>query len=190
MDQPNIFTNPVGWLREWAEQNAASAPKDKFGKKDPGWFNNAVSNLTNATDAGTQEYTDALETQDAIREYGKQLETRGIEIPDNLTTTQAVNLIKDFDKKESTQNIIETQSLIHNSPENVRARMVEDRRYYDNQQQMAQQRLDTLAAIERSERREDLRYNERLELEAKRDRRQAMQSLAAGLASLGAAFAL
>ena len=40
------------------------------------------------------------------------------------------------------------------------------------------------------DRKEDMRYNERMEQLDRKDRRQAMQSLAAGLASLGAAFAL
>lgn len=75
-------------------------------------------------------------------------------------------------------------------PHLVDQRMRADRQFYATQKSNAQTRMDTLAAIERSERREDRRYNERLELESKRDRRQAMQNLAAGLASLGAAFAL
>ena len=40
------------------------------------------------------------------------------------------------------------------------------------------------------DRKEDMRYNERMEQLDRKDRRMAMQSLAAGLASLGAAFAL
>jgi hypothetical protein len=40
------------------------------------------------------------------------------------------------------------------------------------------------------DRKADMQYNERMEQLDRKDRRQAMQSLAAGLASLGAAFAL
>lgn len=40
------------------------------------------------------------------------------------------------------------------------------------------------------DRKEDMRYNERMEQLDRKDRKMAMQSLAAGLASLGAAFAL
>ena len=40
------------------------------------------------------------------------------------------------------------------------------------------------------DRKADMQYNERMEMLDRKDRRQAMQSLAAGLASLGAAFAM
>lgn len=40
------------------------------------------------------------------------------------------------------------------------------------------------------DRKEDMRYNERMEQLDRKDRKMAMQSLAAGLASLGAAFAM
>ena len=93
-------------------------------------------------------------------------------------------------KSDARTERIELRREEFNDPALVDQRMRSDRRYYDTQKQLAQERLDRLAQIERSERREDRRYNERLELESKRDRRQAMQNLAAGLASLGAAFAL
>jgi len=78
----------------------------------------------------------------------------------------------------------------HYTPTAIDERMTRDRRYYDQQKANAQLRLDTLEATARGERREDMRYNERLEREAKKDRRAAMQNLVAGLASLGAAFAV
>ena len=68
----------------------------------------------------------------------------------------------------------------------------------DNQMEMAlldradakDQRAAELAYQKLRDRKEDMRYNERMEQLDRKDRRQAMQSLAAGLASLGAAFAL
>ena len=93
-------------------------------------------------------------------------------------------------KEDARTEKIQDRTDAFMDPALVDQRMRSDRQFYTNQQILAQQRLDTLAATERSERREDRRYNERLELESKRDRRQAMQNLAAGLASLGAAFAL
>ena len=40
------------------------------------------------------------------------------------------------------------------------------------------------------DRKADMQYNERMETLDRKDRRQAMSSIAAGLASLGAAFAM
>lgn len=188
--QPSLLSDPMGFFREMAERNAARTPVDDLGQRNPGLLNDTLGFITGATDEGTQEYIRAGKSQKAKNLYADEYEERGLEWKPNTTRAQASKVIKEYDEEEERSKLLETQSLIHNSPENVRARTVEDRRYYDNQRQMAQQRLDMLAAIERSERREDLRYNERLELESKRDRRQAMQSLAAGLASLGAAFAL
>lgn len=188
--QPGLLTDPMGFFREMAERNAARTPVDDLGQRNPGFLNDTLGFFTGATNEGTQEYIQAGKSQKAKNKYGPEYEERGLEWKTGTTGAQAAQAIKAYDKKEAQTDAIETQELLHNSPGNRRDRMVEDRRYYDTQKQMAQQRLDTLAAIERSERREDLRYNERLELESKRDRRQAMQSLSAGLASLGAAFAL
>lgn len=51
-------------------------------------------------------------------------------------------------------------------------------------------RKDELLFRKEEARREDMRYNERMEELDRKDRRQNMQNLAMGLASLGAAFAL
>ena len=51
-------------------------------------------------------------------------------------------------------------------------------------------RKDDLLFRKEEARREDMRYNERIEELDRKDRRQNMQNLAMGLASLGAAFAL
>ena len=54
----------------------------------------------------------------------------------------------------------------------------------------AEIRADNLALQRMQMEREDMRYNERMELLDRRDRKQGRQSLVAGLAALGAAFAL
>ena len=51
-------------------------------------------------------------------------------------------------------------------------------------------RVDQLAYQKMRDRKEDMRYNERMEQLDRKDRRTAMSNIAAGLASLGAAFAL
>lgn len=76
------------------------------------------------------------------------------------------------------------------STANVETRRINNERYLDERRDAAQDRLDLREREMRLERKDDRRHNERLQLEAKKDRRLAMQSLAQGIASLGAAFAL
>ena len=72
--------------------------------------------------------------------------------------------------------------------------LAQDARNYQLQLQTAadakEARADELEFRRMEARREDQRYNERMEQLDRKDRRQAMSSIAAGLASLGAAFAM
>ena len=54
----------------------------------------------------------------------------------------------------------------------------------------ADSKAQELAYQKMRDRRADMQYNERMEQLDRKDRRQAMSSIAAGLASLGAAFAM
>jgi len=187
----NMWTDPVGWLRENAERTAAEAGTDQYGRQnDPGWLNDTIGNLTGATDAGTKEYKDAKTNQDNKGVWKPQLEAVRLKWQDNMTPDEARQKINDKKTAEQLKLTREVNQANFDDPTAADKRMRADRQFYATQESNAQTRMDTLAAIERSERREDRRYNERLELESKRDRRQAMQNLAAGLASLGAAFAL
>ena len=190
-EKVNMWTDPIGWLRESAERNAANAGKDDFGRQNsPGWLNATIGAQTGATDEGTQQYVRARENQETKATWKPLLNQQGLEWQDGMTPASARNAIKDNKKKETKTEVLEAQELAYYSPSAIDERKTRDRRYYDQMQQNAQLRLDTLEAAQRAERREDKRYNERMELEMRKDRRAAMQNLAAGLASLGAAFAL
>ena len=65
-----------------------------------------------------------------------------------------------------------------------------DKRYLMDRADAREQRAMELEYMKMRDRKEDMRYNERMEQLDRKDRRMAMQSLAAGLASLGAAFAM
>ncbi len=187
----NMWTDPLGWLRETAEENAANAGTDQYGRpNDPGWLNDTIGNLTNATDEGTKAYRDAKTNQENKGVWKPQLEQVGLTWEEEMTPAQAQQKIKDKKLQDSIKLTQKKEDLKFNNPTAADNRMRADRQFYAAQKSNAQARLDLLASTERSERREDRRYNERLELESKKDRRQAMQNLAAGLASLGAAFAL
>ena len=187
----NMWSDPVGWLRESAERNAANAGKDELGRQNsPGWLNDTIGALTGATDQGTQEYVTARENQETKATWKPLLESQGLEWQDGMTPASARNTIEDKKDAENKKDIVDAQATQFYSPQAIDERKTRDRRYYDSQQQNAQLRLDTLEAAQRTERREDRRYNERMEMESRKDRRAAMSNLAAGLASLGAAFAL
>ena len=190
-ERVNMWTDPIGWLREHAEKTAAQAGKDEFGRQNsPGWVNDTLGALTGATDAGTQEYVDAAETQKLKDTWEPLLNAQGLEWKDTYTAATASEAIEAAKRQKNNTTIVEQQELTYNSPSAVDERMTRDRRYYDQQKENAQLRLDQIRREDRRERKEDQRYNERLLLEQKQNRRQAMQSLTAGLASLGAAFAL
>lgn len=79
-ERPSLLADPVGWLREGAEQTAARTGKDEFGnQKDPGWMNNLVGSLTGATDEGTDYYRGALKTTALGKKYNTDLGVLGLE---------------------------------------------------------------------------------------------------------------
>ena len=65
-----------------------------------------------------------------------------------------------------------------------------DKRYFADKAEAREAKAMELEYLKMKDRREDMRYNERMEQLDRKDRRMAMQNLAAGLASLGAAFAI
>jgi len=107
-----------------------------------------------------------------------------------MTVGEAGALIQELNRKNTRQETKDAATDAYYLPQAVEERRVRDERYYNQQAENKQLRLDQLRREDRRERKEDQRYNERLQLEAKKDRRLAMQTLAQGIASLGAAFAL
>ena len=125
----------------------------------------------------------------ALEESGYTATELGLN-PEATSVGAVRSAVRKFEDERSREKVNQAATDAYYRPEAVRDRKVADRRYYDDKKERAQLRLDTLQAAQRAERREDKRYNERMELEMRKDRRAAMQNLAAGLASLGAAFAL
>jgi hypothetical protein len=216
-DQPGFFSNPMGYFREQAERTAAGAGKDKYGKaKDPGWINNTIGALTGATDAGTQEYRD-LEKQTSLQgKYGSQLGFyKGAEVglgEDEGSVLERLRTKKsDYERSERTK----ARGEIYNSPEAIRQRDTEDKRWNLTQQQYSDTRTDVANQMEltrmqmatseknrlhdradaREARADELMLQrETLDRADRRDernrRRDSIASLTSGLAALGAAFAL
>ena len=199
--QPGFFTDPIGFFREGAEQTAAGAGKDQFGnQRDPGWWNNMVEALTGATDEGTQEYVQAQKDYKNETTYKPQIEALGGTFTPGMTSGQYGS---EIDRLTQLRN----NNAYTNSPAGKAAAAAQKQqtdqlaltnKRLDNQMEMAyldradakEARAAELEYQKLRDRKEDMRYNERMEQLDRRDRRTAMQNLAAGLASLGAAFAL
>ena len=210
--QPGFFSDPIGHLREGAERNAAGAGRDKFGNQnDPGWWNNMVGSLTGATDAGTQEYVQAEKDFKNEKTYKSQIEALGGTFTPGMTAGQYG---AEVDRLTQNRN----NNAYTNSPAGKAAaaqlalqtsELAATNKRLDSQNQITNKRLDQqleIAQLDRADSKEryaaeleyqklrdrktDQQYNERMEQLDRKDRRTAMSSIAAGLASLGAAFAL
>ena len=199
--QPGFFSDPIGFFREGAEQNAARAGVDEFGNRnDPGWLNNAIGALTGATDKGTQEYVQAQKNQKNKLTYKGDIEGLGGTFTPGMSSGQYVAEIDRLTQLRNNNNYT-------NSPAGKAAaaqlKLQTDQfaltnKRLDNQMEMAlldradskELQANQLEYQKMRDRRADQEYNERMERLDRKDRQAMMQNLAAGLASLGAAFAL
>ena len=140
-------------------------------------------------DEGQEVLDDMQEAK--VRDLVKdKVELAGGTYRPGMSVGEAGNLIRGLERDKTRQETKDTAMDAYYLPQAVEERRVRDQRYYDQQKENKQLRLDQIRREDRRERREDQRYNERLQLESKKDRRLAMQSLAQGIAALGAAFAL
>ena len=74
LQQPNFFTDPVGYFREGAEKKAAGTTPDEYGVRNPGWFNDLVGTAFGATDEGTQQYIDKAKGVENKKEFKDVIE--------------------------------------------------------------------------------------------------------------------
>jgi hypothetical protein len=216
-DQPGFFSDPVGYFREQAERTAAEAGKDKYGKANsPGWFNDALGALTGATNAGTQEYRD-LEKQTSLQsKYGSQLGLyKGADVGLGEDEGSVLERLRTKKSAYETGERTKARSELYNSPEAVREREKENRRWNLTQDQYKDSRTDVANQMEltraqmaqsdknrladridaREARADELMFRrESMERADRREdknrRRESIQALVAGLSSLGAAFAV
>ena len=122
----------------------------------------------------------------------------------DMSIGQVGNLIRQQNRDNNISDTQTAQGLAWNSPQAIEERRVaaeqkatNDQRYFDQQKANLRDRIDAredkklqFEYQKMRDRKEDMQYNERLEQLDRKDRRMAMQNLAAGLASLGAAFAM
>ena len=115
-----------------------------------------------------------------------------------MSATTAMTEIRDAKKKTKQTDTVETATLMDNLPGGGKyQREQTERRYYDSQQALLQDRIERRESENRKfeyqklqDRKEDRRYNENLERLDMKDRRMAISGMTGGLAALAAAFAM
>ena len=165
-------------------------------------------------DKAVDDHTQKVENLQIRKKYKPQIESLGGKYFDGMTEGQALESIQSLRDERVQVNAVKAQNLAFNDPAQKaeRERQAEmfraSRTDVANQmaltrEQMAQTAKDRL--LDRADAREakaaeleyakirdrkaDQQYNERMEQLDRKDRRQGISSLAAGLAALGAAFA-
>ena len=182
--------DPINDIRYSVEKERAQMAETGL-NESAGLMNSLLGTLTGATQEGVDNKRAAIASADAKRTYKTEYElATGKEWTDGLTSGAAARAIKQAGKKEATSDMVTQAGVMHNLPGAVRQRNVEDRRYYDDKKATELNRLDTLNAQMRSDRRADQRHNEQMERLDRQDRRRGIQGMTQGLAALAAAFAM
>ena len=219
VSQPGFWSDPIGHLREGAEKKAGTMGVDAQGNpNDPGWWNNMIGSLTNATDEGTQEWTTATQNQSTKLKYKDRLEALGGKFVPGMTPgdaeaeiTRLTDLRTDTRWAEGPQGKLfaaetkqreeanrlareKLQAEIENlKSTNKRLGKKDDQAFQLGVLQLQQSQQNSINQLEYQkirDRQEDQRYNERMEQLDRKDRRSAIQSMVSGIAALGAAFAM
>ena len=191
--EPNLLQRALGVTSDMLETADDQGDFNRFGDTSLGQDAKRYGVEVTRTDMNNLgAIQDRIDKQKNLRTNREIL--TGLGYTGDVTKYDTVGGLAGAIREQKNRNTLaDTQTAYaaaYNNPAAVDERIVRDRRYYDDKAATAQNRLDMLEREDRRERREDMRYNERLQLEAKKDRRLAMQTLAQGIASLGAAFAL
>ena len=148
-----------------------------------------------------QELDDAqakVTTKERGQKYDGTLGLYGLEpVKPGESVASITGRIAQGKKNDQIETTRTTQNLLFNDPNEIERRRVEDQRYYDLQKANLEDRIERrenrateFEYQKMRDRKEDRLYNERMEKLDRKDRILAMQNIAAGLASLGAAFAM
>lgn len=108
--------DPIGFLREYAEKNAARAinkgPDDLGQDQSPGFINDALGFFTGATDEGTQEYVQAGKDAKHERIYGTDYrKATGKELEGGESKGAIESAIEEGNKDKKTTREIELYNL-------------------------------------------------------------------------------
>ena len=199
------------FLQNWVRDRAVENRVEDI--RDPGEYNattwDRVAGWATGTnvDKAVDDYTQKLknkEVTDYLTSVGETRESLGL--PKNANVNQASGAyqqtLRNRADEKSDKNFerslalptAQLQQSNNQFNQTMQRTLAQDARNYQLQLQTAadnkEARADELEFRRMQARREDQRYNERMEKLDRQDRRQGMQALVAGLAALGAAFAL
>ena len=206
---------PLEFAQNWVRDRAVENRVEDV--RNPGEYNATTwdkfagfltgTNVDKAVDDHTQKVNNK-EVTDYLTSIGETRESLGLSKNANVNQASGAftRISRDrADEKSETQfnrNLqasmapitAQLQQSSNEFNQTMQRTLAQDARNYQLQLQTAadakEARADELEFRRMEARREDQRYNERMEQLDRKDRRQAMSSIAAGLASLGAAFAM
>lgn len=154
--------------------------------------------------ASRNKYLRKLTSEDGtVAGYQRMARRQGKDLPilDGMDKQKFLDTydsdIQELSNTARRKSLAEDERFTYNSFGNREERRLTAEARNDNLLLLAQQRadknesrLDELGYLRSRDNKEDLRYNERIERENKKDRRAAISSTVAGLVALGAAFAV
>jgi hypothetical protein len=204
--RPAWYQDPVGYVREGIEESRGSRPEDSFGRPTSGGLiEGVIGNWVNADDGSS--YRKAATNQQNKEDYKARIEAlKGTFTPGLAKGDYEAQLVTLSDQYKDdrypktpagrletrTTKALEAQTGLERDKLGITASQ-NAQNYKLALIQAADSRSASAAQLELSRQqmvREDQRYNERMEKLDRQDRRSGRQSLVAGLAALGAAFAL
>ena len=194
MAEPNAYDNLMGFFGQNADQVITGRTPGIDGKIKAGlgdWLMgrsqaelDAAQTLMKKTDRNNKGRT-------TFDESGFSTELAALGIDRDNTNAGAVNsAINQIRETKATKLRGTIAQEGFDNPTRRDEREVRDRRYYDDKAATERNRLDTLNAQMRQERRADQRHNESMERLDRSDRRKAISGMTGGLAALAAAFAM
>ena len=172
---------------------------DDFGDYDFQLGDRAFIHQQSLDDSRNKYLMDEAKKDGRVREYQRM--DPSLQLLNGMTAEDFLDTYAPEIRKLKLQETINSASAVSDSQfyskPAVEARRVVEQGRNDTLLQLArqradsqQQRLDDSDYRQSRDNKEDLRYNERMERENKKDRRAAISSTVAGLVALGAAFAV
>lgn len=195
------------WIRDRAVENRVEDVRNP-GEYNATTWDRIVGGVTGTNvDQAVDDHTGKIKTKevdDYLTSIGQTRESLGLTPGSSLNEASGA-----YTKFQRTQKEKDSETAFDRSLQPLKMEMQAQRAQADKELQLAREKLqqsNNLTLLQMSQqndqkiaelqyqkqrdRKTDMQYNERMEQLDRKDRRTAMSNIAAGLASLGAAFAL
>ena len=191
--EPTLIQRGLGITSDQLTTAAQQGEFNRFGQTSQGQDAKRYGvDVTRADMGNLGGLQDRIDEQKAVRTGRETLTSLGFlgDVDQFKTRGGVAAAINTRKEQKAAEDFQRLDALKHNSKGAVDEREVRDRRYYDDKAATERNRLDTLNAQMRQERRADQRHNESMERLDRQDRRKAISGMTGGLAALAAAFAM